>query len=55
MNILYKSVCQIDTVGRLVLPKPLRKLLNIVGKDELTVTVTEDGILLSKKMPSGDL
>ncbi len=48
MNILYKSVCRIDAVGRLVLPKPLRKMLNLVGKDELTVTVTEEGILLSK-------
>ncbi len=47
MNIKFRSVCTIDATGRLVIPAVLRKMLNIVAYDTLTITVTDEGIILS--------
>ena len=47
-NIEFKSICKIDSTGRLVVPAVLRKLFNINDGDLLTITATKDGILLTK-------
>lgn len=38
----------IDPIGRIVIPKPIRKKLNITCNDPLSFTVDGDNIVLSK-------
>ena len=37
---------RIDNVGRIVLPKVVREMLNINGLDEVELAVTEQGLLI---------
>ena len=37
---------EIDSVGRIVLPKEFRDLFNIKGLDEVELAVTEQGLLI---------
>lgn len=45
-DIMYKSVCKLDSTGRIVIPATLRRLLGLAANDRLTVTLTEDGMFL---------
>ena len=42
----------LDELGRIVLPKELRKVLHIEPKDELEIFTEEDRIILKKYTPS---
>jgi len=43
----------VDTLGRIVLPRELRKLLDIVdGKDSVEIFIDGDNIVLRKYQPS---
>ncbi len=43
----------VDTLGRIVLPRELRKLLGIVdGKDSVEIFIDGDNIVLRKYQPS---
>ncbi len=48
MDIQYKSVRTIDSVGRIVLPSELRELLGIGAYDKLNITVINGAIQLTK-------
>ncbi len=48
MNIKFKSVCKIDSAGRIIIPVTLRKMLGIIADDILSVTLTEEGITINK-------
>lgn len=41
-------VRKIDDLGRIVIPKELRKSLNIKNSDDLEITITDDKIILEK-------
>lgn len=45
-------VRKIDDLGRIVLPKELRKKFDMQEKDALSITPVADGILLKKYIPS---
>ena len=45
-------VRNIDELGRIVLPKELRKTLNIAHKDAMEIYVEEDSIIIKKYEPS---
>lgn len=45
-------VRQVDALGRIVLPKELRKLLKIDTKDPIAIYVEEDTIILKKYEPA---
>jgi transcriptional pleiotropic regulator of transition state genes len=45
-------VRQLDKLGRIVLPKELRKVFNIENEDSLEIYVEDDKIILKKYMPS---
>ena len=40
MNVKFKSVCKIDSAGRIVIPAPLRKMLKIAA---------DEGIIINKE------
>ena len=42
----------IDDLGRIVIPKEMRKQLNINPKDELNIELEEDMIILTKVQPT---
>jgi len=44
-------VRKIDDLGRIVLPKELRKTMNIDKKDPMEIYVDEDSVIL-KKLPT---
>lgn len=44
-------VRQMDEVGRVVLPKEFREVLNLSTKDSIEMILTEDGIMLKKYNP----
>lgn len=45
-------VRQLDKLGRIVLPKELRKVFQIENEDSLEIYVEEDRIILRKYAPS---
>jgi len=45
-------VRKVDELGRIVIPKELRRTLNINEKDSLEIYVDNDRIILKKYMPS---
>lgn len=45
-------VRQLDKLGRIVLPKELRKVFHIDNEDSLEIFVEEDRIILKKYVPS---
>lgn len=45
-------VRQLDKLGRIVLPKELRKVFSIENEDNLEIYVEDDKIILKKYMPS---
>lgn len=45
-------VRQVDSLGRVVLPKELRKVFGIEDKDSLEIFVEEDSIILKKYEPA---
>ncbi len=48
MDIQFKSIRTIDSVGRIVLPSELRELLGIGAYDKLEITVVNGAIQLVK-------
>lgn len=42
----------LDELGRIVLPKELRKTMHIEARDELEIFIEEDRIVLKKYAPS---
>lgn len=47
MNIMYKKI---STKGQLTIPKKFREKLNIQDGDEVTLVLTEDGIIVRPKI-----
>lgn len=45
-------VRKIDDLGRIVLPKELRKTMNIDRKDPMEIYVDEDSVILKKYQPA---
>lgn len=45
-------VRKIDDLGRIVLPKELRKTMNINKKDPMEIYVDEDSVILKKYQPA---
>ena len=45
-------VRRIDALGRIVLPKELRKVMDIKDKDPIEIFVSEDKIILGKYQPA---
>ena len=45
-------VRKIDDLGRIVLPKELRKTMNIDKKDPMEIYVDEDTVILKKYQPA---
>ena len=45
-------VRKIDDLGRIVLPKELRKTMNIDKKDPMEIYVDEDSVILKKYQPA---
>lgn len=48
-RILLKKGVQVDTLGRIVIPYSVRQQLGIKEKQDLSIEVAEDTIILSKK------
>lgn len=42
----YNSIVKVDNLGRIVIPKKVRKLLNVKEKDYLTLAANEEEIIL---------
>ena len=47
----FGIVRKIDELGRIVVPKEMRKSLSIENGDEVEILFTEDGILVKKYIP----
>ena len=45
-------VRQIDELGRLVIPKEIRKILNINNSDPMEIYTDEDMVILKKYLPA---
>ncbi len=45
-------VRKIDDLGRIVLPKELRKTMNIDKKDPMEIYIDEDSVILKKYQPA---
>jgi AbrB family looped-hinge helix DNA binding protein len=50
-----EGTVQIDSAGRLVLPKPIRKRFNLASGDKLRFSADDNGIRLEPVQPSGQL
>lgn len=44
-------LCNIDNLGRILIPAPIRKTFEINGGDTFEVFTDEDGIMLKKYSP----
>ncbi|AHN20286.1 transition state regulator Abh [Lysinibacillus varians] len=47
-------VRKVDELGRVVIPKELRRTLGIAEKDALEIYVDDDKIILKKYLPNGE-
>lgn len=45
----------VDDLGRIVIPKEIRHSLGIVENDPLEISVTEEGVLLTKYVPGNEV
>lgn len=52
---MHTGTVQIDGAGRVVLPKPIRKRLNLAAGDKLRFAADESGVRLEPVHPSGQL
>ena len=45
----FKIIRQIDKLGRIVIPKDIRKTFNISSGDDISITVDNNSIILKKE------
>ena len=48
-------VRRIDDLGRIVIPKEIRHSFGIVENDPIEISVTEEGVLLTKYIPGNEV
>ena len=44
-----KTICKIDALGRIVIPKDMRKTINLQGRGDICITVENNTVILSRK------
>jgi AbrB family looped-hinge helix DNA binding protein len=55
MNVMKDKLIQIDSAGRVVLPKPLREQFNLLPGDKLRLSVEGNGFRLEPTDAGGEL
>lgn len=45
-----QKICNIDDVGRLVIPKPMRKAMSITENDPVEIACSDNGYITIKKV-----
>ena len=44
-----KMTCKIDALGRIVIPKDIRKMIDLQGRDNISIVVENNTVILRKR------